>query len=85
MYSEAMTNQLIKKDLLEMYSHRICKYFEKKCRLKQCFNCQRYEYFERLCKHNQLCVVCVRSYHESICKKSTKKRKCVNCDENHSV
>ncbi len=34
-----MTNKLIKNDLLNDYSHRICKYFEKKCKIKQCFRC----------------------------------------------
>jgi hypothetical protein len=29
-----MTNKSIKDDLLNDYSHRVCEYFEKKCRIK---------------------------------------------------
>jgi hypothetical protein len=34
-----MTNRLIKNDLLNDYFHRACEYFEKECKLKQCFRC----------------------------------------------
>jgi hypothetical protein len=38
-YNAATINRLIKKKLLNEYSHRTCEYFDKNCRLKQCFNC----------------------------------------------
>jgi malonyl CoA-acyl carrier protein transacylase len=34
-----LTNRLIKNDLLNDYFHRVCEYFEKECKLKQCFRC----------------------------------------------
>jgi hypothetical protein len=34
-----MTNKLIKNDLLNDYFYRVCEYFEKKCKIKQCFWC----------------------------------------------
>jgi hypothetical protein len=37
--SSETTNRLIKDELLNDYSHRVCEYFEKKCRIKQCFRC----------------------------------------------
>ncbi len=36
MYSSAMTNRLIQKELFDEYSHRTCEYFDKDCKLKQC-------------------------------------------------
>jgi hypothetical protein len=38
-YNAATTNRLIQKKLFDKYSHRTCEYFDKDCRLKQCFNC----------------------------------------------
>jgi hypothetical protein len=45
--SSEMTNRLIKDDLLNDYSHRVCEYFEKKCRIKQCFRCQKYDHVNK--------------------------------------
>jgi hypothetical protein len=84
-YSVATINRLIKERLLNEYSHRTCEYFDKNCKLKQCFNCQRYHYIEKSCKYEQRCAVCANSHNDSTCTTSIKKRKCVNCDENHSV
>jgi hypothetical protein len=84
-YSAATTNRLIQEELLDEYSHRTCEYFDKDCRLKQCFNCQRYEHIDRSCKYNRRCAVCANFHSESICNISTEKRKCVNCERNHFV
>jgi hypothetical protein len=84
-YSSAMTNRLIQKELLDEYSHRTCEYFDRDCKLKQCFNCQRYENINRSCKYNRRCAVCANSHNESICNTSIERRKCVNCERNHFV
>ncbi len=46
-----MINCLITKKLLNKYSHRTREYFNKDYRLKQCFNCQRYDHIEKSCKY----------------------------------
>ncbi len=84
-YSSVMTNHLIQKELFDEYLHRTCEYFDKDCKLKQCFNCQRYEHINRSCKYNRRCAVCANSHNESICNTSIEKRKCVNCERNHFV
>ncbi len=38
-YNATTTNRLIQEELLDEYLHRTCEYFDKDCRLKQCFNC----------------------------------------------
>jgi hypothetical protein len=84
-YNAASINRVIKKNLINEYSHCTCKYFDKDCKLKQCFNCQRYKHIEKSCKYEQRCAIYVRSHNDNTCTTSIEKRKCVNCDENHSV
>ncbi len=84
-YSSAMTNRLIQEKLFNEYSHRICEYFDRDCRLKQCFNCQRYEHINRSCKYNRRCAAYASFHNESICNTSIERRKCVNCEKNHFV
>jgi hypothetical protein len=84
-YNAATINRLIKKKLLNEYSHRTCEYFDKNCRLKQCFNCQRYDHIEKSCKYERRCAACASSHSDNTCTTSIEKRKCVNYDENHSV
>ncbi len=84
-YSAATINRLIKEKLLDEYSHRTCEYFDKNCRLKQCFNCQRYDHIEKSCKYERRCAACANSHNDSTCTTSIERRKCINCDENHSV
>jgi hypothetical protein len=84
-YNAATINRLIKKRLLNEYSHRTCEYFDKDCKLKQCFNCQRYDHIEKSCKYEWRCAACASSHNDSICTTLIERRKCVNCDENHSV
>jgi hypothetical protein len=45
-----MINKLIKNDLLNNYSHRVCEYFEKECKIKQCFRCQKYDHVNKICR-----------------------------------
>jgi hypothetical protein len=82
-YNAAIINHLIKEKLLNEYSHRTCEYFDKNCRLKQCYNYQRYDHIEKSCKYKRRCAIYASSHNESICTTSIKKRKCVNYDENH--
>jgi hypothetical protein len=84
-YSVATINCLIKERLLNEYSHCTCKYFDKNCRLKQCFNCQCYDHIEKSYKYERRCAACASSHNDSTCTTSIERRKCVNCDENHSV
>ncbi len=82
-YISTTTNRLIQEKLFDEYLHRKCEYFDKDCKLKQCFNCQRYEHINRSCKYNQRCAICASFHNESIYSTSIKKRKCVNCERNH--
>jgi hypothetical protein len=84
-YSVEQTNRLIKDDLLHEYTQIICELFVNNCRIKQCFNCQRYEHIDKICRYEKRCSICFESYNDFACKVSIDKRKCINCENNHSI
>ncbi len=84
-YSVEQSNKLIKDDLLNEYTYVTCDLFVNNCRIKQCFNCQRYDHTINVCRYERRCSICFEQHSEKTCKISTNKRKCVNCDDNHSI
>ncbi len=80
-----MTNCLIKNDLFDDYSHRVCEYFEKKCKIKQCFHCQKYNHVSKTCRNDIKCEFCAYEHFFDECKAINDHKKCVNCDEKHST
>jgi hypothetical protein len=84
-YSVEQIDRLIKNDLLHEYTQIICELFVNNCRIKQCFNCQKYEHIDKICRYERRCFVCSESHNDFACKVSIDKRKCVNCEDNHSV
>jgi uncharacterized protein YajQ (UPF0234 family) len=66
--SSKMTNRLIKEKLLNEHTHLICEYFEKECRIKQCFKCQRYDHVNKTCKNSKKCEQCAQKYSTKDCR-----------------
>ncbi len=57
-----MTNRLIKEELLNEHTHLVCEYFEKECRIKQCFKCQSYDHVSKTCRNSKKCKQCAQSH-----------------------
>jgi hypothetical protein len=70
---------------LHEYSQILCELFVNNCKIKQCFNCQRYDHINKNCWHKQRYSICVKWNNNATCKMSINKRKCVNSDNNHSI
>jgi hypothetical protein len=80
-----MTNRLIKEKLLNEHTHLICEYFEKECRIKQCFKCQRYDHVSKTCKNSKKCEQCAQKHSTKDCRIAIDHRSCVNCEDKHST
>jgi hypothetical protein len=78
-----MINRLIKNDLLNDYSHRVYKYFEKKCKIKQCFRCQKYDHVNKIYRNDENCDFCACEHFLFECKTFNEYKKCVNCVDKH--
>jgi hypothetical protein len=73
-YNVEQTNRLIKDDLLHEYTQIICELFVNNCRIKQCFNCQRYEHIDKICRYERRCSICSKSHNDFACKMSIDKK-----------
>jgi hypothetical protein len=80
-----MTICLIKKKLLNEHTHLICEYFEKECRIKQCFKCQRYDHVNKICKNSKKCEQCVQKHSTKNCRIAIDHRTCVHCENKYSI
>jgi hypothetical protein len=80
-----MINKLIKNDLLNDYSHRVCEYFEKKCKIKQCFRCQKYDHVNKVCRNDEKCDFCACKHFSFECRTLNEHKKCANCVDKHSA
>jgi hypothetical protein len=83
--SAKQINRLIRNDFLHEYSQIFCELFVNNCRIKQCFDCQRYDHIDKIYRHERRCSVCVESHNDSTCKISIDKKKCANCESIHSI
>jgi hypothetical protein len=80
-----MTNRLIKEELLNEHTHLICEYFEKECRIKQYFKCQRYDHVSKTCRNSKKCEQCAQKHSTKDCRIAIDHRSCVNCENKHST
>ncbi len=83
--SSEMTNRLIKEELLNENTHLVCEYFEKECRIKQCFKCQRYDHVSKTCRNSKKCEQCAQRHSTKDCRIAIDHRSCANCEDKHST
>ena len=82
---KAMTNQLINKNMLNLYQECLYKLFEKNCCITQCYRCFEFDHMIRFCKKKQHYVKCADKHHIKECVMSLNKRRCVNCNKDHEL
>ncbi len=80
-----MINKLIKNDLLNDYFHRVCEYLEKKCKIKQCFRCQKYDHVNKAWRNDEKCDFCACEHSSFECRTFNEHRRCANCVDKHSA
>jgi hypothetical protein len=80
-----MTNRLIKKKLLNEHTHLVCEYFEKECRIKQCYKRQRYDHVSKTYRNSKKCEQCAQKHSTKNCRIAIDHRSCVNCENKHSI
>lgn len=81
--SAEMANRLIKEGLLQDYSHRLCEFYDRACRIKQCFHCQKYGHLGMTCRNSLRCAACGQSHRSNECKTAADQRRCAVCDGKH--
>lgn len=81
----AMANRFIKEGLLQEFSHRICEYFDRSSRMKQCFQCQNYGHIGIACKNAARCDACAQEHNTKDCKTTSDRRKCAQCGGKHQA
>ena len=65
-----------------------CERYEKQCRLKQCFNCQRYGHIGTQCKTTKACGYCAQEHSSRDCPAKDERsgaRKCAVCHGEHEA
>ena len=62
--------------------------YDRQCRLKQCFNCQKYGHIGTQCKATTACGYCAQEHGSRDCPKKSERegpRKCATCHGNHEA
>ena len=65
-----------------------CERYERQCRLKQCFKCQRYGHIGTQCKATTACGYCAQEHSSRDCPSKTERtasRKCAACGGAHEA
>lgn len=78
----AQANRMINEGVVIAYDLKIVERYEPKCRIIQCFKCQRYGHISTQCKATQRCGYCGGSHSTVDCadKTQAKRRSCAACD-----
>lgn len=66
----------------------VCEFYDRFCKLKHCFRCQKCEHIETHCQAQETYEYCAKDHSTKHCIKrdtSDTKSLCVNCNEKHSI
>lgn len=77
--SEAMANHLLDHGFLESHQEHDCEYFERGCRVIQCFKCFRFGHMARSCKNSAFCHRCGKDHSDKVCEALEERKHCAMC------
>jgi len=81
-------NKIIDEGLIWQGEVFQCEKYDRQCRLKQCFQCQKYGHIGTLCKATIACGYCAQEHNSRDCPSksdTTIPKKCTNCREGHEA
>jgi hypothetical protein len=80
-------NTALRQGLVWDFNQLQCEYYERKCQMKQCFNCQRYGHTGPQCYAPTACAACAGPHSTRDCpdKEDPTRRKCVICKGPHGT
>ncbi|KIV98360.1 uncharacterized protein PV09_09800 [Verruconis gallopava] len=77
-------NKIIDEGLTWQGCHHDTERYERQCRLKQCFNCQKYGHIGTQCKARTACGHCAQEHNSRDCpSKADTPKKCAGCNGPH--
>lgn len=81
-------NMAIDEGLIIEAAMQQCEYYDRGCKLKQCFNCQQYGHIGSQCTAAQVCSYCAEAHNAKECEKRAvnppAEPKCAVCDGKHT-
>ncbi len=79
-------NAIIKRHFVWNDEIHICERFFCNCKIKQCYNCWRYDHIENQCLSISKCDQCDKSKHsKSVCQMFIIRTKCAICEKSHDA
>jgi hypothetical protein len=80
-------NRMISEGVVTGYDLKIAERYDSKCRVIQCFKCQKYGHISSVCLNEQKCGFCGEGHSTDLCADKTQaiRKKCAGCNgENHT-
>ena len=77
--SESMANRLLDHGIIESNSEHNCVYFEKGCRVLQCFKCYKHGHMTYACRNGPFCHKCGKNHEAETCTSAKNGKRCPSC------
>ena len=77
--SESIANRLLDHSIVESNSEHNCVYFEKGCRVLQCFKYYKHGHMTYACRNGPFCHKCGKNYEAETCTSAKNRKRCPSC------
>ena len=76
---ELIANRLLNHGIIELNSEHNCVYFEKECRVLQCFKCYKHGHMTYACRNGPFCHKCGENHEAETCTSAKDGKRCPSC------